>query len=82
MKCLTPHALRHTVGTRLLRKYKNAKLVQRYLGHSDVITTLKYYIDVYPPCFVAGVSGRFRGSGRDAGGKVRDIICLMKKQNT
>ena len=32
---LTPHALRHTVGTRLLKEFKNAKLVQRYLGHSQ-----------------------------------------------
>ncbi|MFH1238256.1 MAG: tyrosine-type recombinase/integrase [archaeon] len=45
---LTPHALRHTVGTRLLKKYKNAKLVQKYLGHSDVTTTLRYYVDVFP----------------------------------
>ena len=45
---LTPHALRHTVGTRLLKRYKNAKLVQRYLGHSDVTTTLRYYVDVFP----------------------------------
>ena len=45
---LSPHALRHTVGTRLLKRYKNAKLVQRYLGHSDVTTTLRYYVDVFP----------------------------------
>lgn len=45
---LTPHALRHTVGTRLLKRLKNAKLVQRYLGHSDVATTLRYYVDVFP----------------------------------
>lgn len=45
---LSPHALRHTVGTRLLKKLKNAKLVQRYLGHSDVATTLRYYVDVFP----------------------------------
>lgn len=45
---LSPHALRHTVGTRLLKRLKNPKLVQRYLGHSDVSTTLKYYIDVFP----------------------------------
>jgi len=44
---LTPHALRHTVGTRLLKEFKNAKLVQRYLGHSDVTTTLRYYVDVF-----------------------------------
>jgi integrase len=45
---LTPHALRHTVGTRLLKEFKNAKLVQRYLGHSDVATTLRYYVDIFP----------------------------------
>lgn len=27
---------------------QNAKLVQRYLGHSDVATTLRYYVDVFP----------------------------------
>ena len=45
---LSPHALRHTVGTRLLKEFKNPKLVQRYLGHSDVATTLRYYVDVFP----------------------------------
>ena len=59
---LSPHALRHTVGTRLLKEFnrpegrglasnsqsQNAKLVQRYLGHSDVATTLRYYVDVFP----------------------------------
>ena len=45
---LSPHSLRHTVGTRLLKRFKNAKLVQRYLGHSDVATTLRYYVDVFP----------------------------------
>ena len=45
---LSLHALRHTVGTRLLKTFKNPKLVQRYLGHSDIATTLRYYIDVFP----------------------------------
>ncbi len=44
----TPHALRHTAGTRLLKKTGNHKLVQKYLGHSDVATTLRYYVDVFP----------------------------------
>jgi len=30
------------------RTIKNAKLVQRYLGHSDVATTLRYYMDACP----------------------------------
>ena len=45
---LTPHALRHTVGTRLLKEFKNAKLVQRYLGYSDAAATLRHYVDVFP----------------------------------
>ena len=45
---LSPHSLRHTVGPRLLKTFKNPKLVQRYLGHSDVATTLRYYVDVFP----------------------------------
>lgn len=45
---LSPHALRHTVDSGFLRRFKNAKLVQRFLGHSDVATTLKYYVDVFP----------------------------------
>jgi len=44
----TPHALRHTAGTRLLKKTRNHKLVQKYLGHSDVATTLRFYVDVFP----------------------------------
>lgn len=45
---LTPHALRHTAATKLLRRTGNAKLVQKYLGHSDVATTLRFYVDVFP----------------------------------
>lgn len=45
---LTPHALRHTAATKLLRQTGNPKLVQRYLGHSDVATTLRFYVDVFP----------------------------------
>lgn len=44
----TPHTLRHTAATNLLRRTGNAKLVQRYLGHSDVATTLRFYVDVFP----------------------------------
>ena len=44
----TPHVLRHTAATKLLRRTGNAKLVQKYLGHSDVATTLRFYVDVFP----------------------------------
>lgn len=38
----TPHALRHTVGTELMRKTNNIRLVQEYLGHADISTTQIY----------------------------------------
>ena len=38
----SPHALRHTVGVELMRKTKNIRQVQEFLGHSYVTTTQIY----------------------------------------
>ncbi len=38
----SPHALRHTVGTELMRKTGNIRVVQEYLGHADISTTQVY----------------------------------------
>ncbi len=38
----SPHALRHTVGTELMRKTGNIRLVQDFLGHADISTTQVY----------------------------------------
>jgi len=38
----SPHALRHTVGTELLRKTGNIRVVQEFLGHADISTTQVY----------------------------------------
>jgi len=40
---VTPHTLRHTFATHLLRATGNLKLVQQALRHSDVTTTARVY---------------------------------------
>lgn len=39
---LVPHALRHTVATRLVQQGVPLALVARYLGHKDLKTTMRY----------------------------------------
>lgn len=39
---VTPHVLRHTFATDLLRETSNIRLVQKALGHSDLSTTMVY----------------------------------------
>ncbi len=41
-KDISPHTLRHTFATDLLRGTKNIRLVQKALGHSDISTTMVY----------------------------------------
>jgi len=41
-KNISPHTLRHTFATDLLRQTKNIRLVQKALGHSDLSTTMIY----------------------------------------
>lgn len=36
------HSCRHTTATRLARLGKNAKLIQKFLGHKTLATTMKY----------------------------------------
>ncbi|MDD5217537.1 MAG: tyrosine-type recombinase/integrase [Candidatus Omnitrophica bacterium] len=38
----SPHALRHTVGFELMRKTRNIRQVQEFLGHSSIMTTQIY----------------------------------------
>lgn len=39
---MTPHVLRHTFATDLLRETKNIRLTQKALGHSNLATTMIY----------------------------------------
>lgn len=41
-KRVTPHCLRHTFATSLLRRTKDLQLVQRAMGHSNIQTTTIY----------------------------------------
>jgi site-specific recombinase XerD len=39
---VTPHTLRHTFATDLLRETKNIRLTQKALGHASLATTMIY----------------------------------------
>lgn len=39
---VSPHTMRHTFATNLLRKTGNIRLVQKALGHADLSTTMIY----------------------------------------
>lgn len=41
-KDISPHTLRHSFATDLLRETKNIRLVQKALGHADLSTTMIY----------------------------------------
>ena len=41
-KRVSPHVLRHSAASSLLRKSKNIRLVQKALGHADLSTTMIY----------------------------------------
>mgnify|MGYP004695699651 FL=1 len=43
---VTPHILRHTYITNLIRNGMNIKQVQQQAGHDDIKTTLKIYAHV------------------------------------
>lgn len=52
----TPHVMRHTHGSRLLRNGVNLKAVSQRLGHSDVGITAKIYAHVTPDDLLKAVN--------------------------
>lgn len=63
------HDIRHDVGTKLLRKTGNLKLVQKALNHSDLKTTARY-AHVYDEDIAAALSAlaKSRKSSRNSNG--------------
>ena len=47
-KRLSPHELRHTCGTLLYEKTKDIYAVSKFLGHSSINITAKYYVHADP----------------------------------
>jgi integrase len=45
-KKVTPHVLRHTTATNLLRNGCPIGFIKEILGHSDLMTTCRYYLGV------------------------------------
>lgn len=43
---LTPHELRHTFGSLLIKKGVDIKVVSKLLGHKDISVTYNIYIHV------------------------------------
>ena len=52
---VTPHVLRHTFATRLLRRGVNLRLIQELLGHASVATT-QIYTEVVSEDLVGAVA--------------------------
>ena len=53
----TPHQLRHRAGTNLLRKTGNPAIVQRFLGHANVSTTVDTYTHLTNDDVIEAVRG-------------------------
>ena len=53
----TPHQLRHRAATDLLRKTGNPAIVQRYLGHANVSTTVDTYTELTNDDVIKAVRG-------------------------
>jgi integrase len=52
----TAHSFRRTLGTHLAEKGVRAEIVQKILRHTDIRTTLKYYVKITPKLVREGIS--------------------------
>lgn len=54
---VTPHVLRHSLATMLVRKHENIRHVQQLLGHKSVVTTEREYVKNDPETIRGTVAG-------------------------
>lgn len=54
---VTPHIMRHSIATKLVREGKDIRLVQQLLGHKSLKTTESTYVHNSPEMIREGVAG-------------------------
>jgi hypothetical protein len=74
---VTPHTLRHTFATHLLRETGNLKLVQQALRHSDASTTARIYSHLTDRDVADAVRG-LREDPEEVRGEARDLAQLLE----
>ncbi len=73
---VTPHVLRHTAATRLLRETGNLRVVQDFLGHASVSTT-QVYTHVLADEVAAGVDAVADVEADDDGADEADTLAAQ-----
>lgn len=70
---MTVHSLRHTFATMLIEKGENPAVIQEYLGHTSITTTVKTYVHIIPSIME-------QASGRMSKEFEKEILSLNLKE--